>query len=82
MFPIILPLGFMFSIIPWLVFLILAPGPDNTKIYCISSVRRDKRYGKEQEHRRLNYKSRLRVINTSFIIVRKILIVLGIVVAI
>jgi hypothetical protein len=64
------------------VFLILAPGPDNTKVYCISSVRYNKRYGKGQGYKKLNYKGRLRAINTSFTIVRKILIILGMVVTI
>jgi hypothetical protein len=64
------------------VFLILAPGPDNTKVYCISSIRRDKRYSRGQEYRRLNCRGRLRAISTSFIIIKKILIILGIVVAI
>jgi hypothetical protein len=82
MLPIVLPLGFAFSVIPWLVFLILAPGLDDTKIYCISSVGCNKQYSREQEHRRLNCRGRLRAISTSFIIVRKILIVLGMVVTI
>jgi hypothetical protein len=64
------------------VFLILAPGPDNTKVYCISSVRYNKRCGRGQEHRRLNCRGRLRAVSISFTTVRKILIVLGIVVAI
>jgi hypothetical protein len=64
------------------VFLILAPGLDNTKVYYISSVGRSKRYSRGQEYRKLNYKGRLRAISTSFITVRKILIVLGIVVII
>jgi hypothetical protein len=64
------------------VFLILAPGPDNTKVYCISSIGRSKQYGRGQGYRRLNYRGRLRAVNTSFITVRKILIVLGVVVAI
>jgi hypothetical protein len=72
----------MFSIIPWSVFLILAPGPDNTKVYYISSVRRSKQYSKGQGHRRLNCRDRFCAVSTSFITVRKILIVLGIVVAI
>jgi hypothetical protein len=79
---IVLFLGFTFSIIPWLVFLILAPGPDNTKIYCISSVGCNKRCSRGQEYRRLNYKGWLCIISTSFIIIRKILIVVGIVVTI
>jgi hypothetical protein len=64
------------------VFLILAPGLDNTKVYCISSVGRNKRYGREQGRRRLNCRGRLRAISTSFITIRKILIVLGVVVVI
>jgi hypothetical protein len=64
------------------VFFILAPGPDNTKVYCISSVGRNKRYSKGQGRRRLNYRGRLRAVSTSFIIIRKILIMLGIVVII
>jgi hypothetical protein len=40
--PIVLPLGFTFSVIPWSAFLTLAPGPDNTKVYYISSVGRGK----------------------------------------
>jgi hypothetical protein len=64
------------------VFPILAPGLDNTKVYSISSVRCSKRCGRGQGRRRLNYKGRLRAVSTSFIIVRKILIVLGVVVII
>jgi hypothetical protein len=64
------------------VFLTLAPGPDNTKVYCISSVGRNKQCGRGQGHRRLNCRGRLRVVSTSFTTVRKILIVLGVVVAI
>jgi hypothetical protein len=79
---IILPLGFAFSVIPWSAFPTLAPGPDNTKVYYISSVGYNKRYSRGQEYRRLNYKGRLRAISTSFITVRKILIVLGIVITI
>jgi hypothetical protein len=79
---IVLPFGFAFSIIPWSAFLILAPGPDNTKVYYISSIGYNKRYGRGQGRRRLNYRGRLRAINTSFITVRKILIILGVVVAI
>jgi hypothetical protein len=79
---IILPLSFVFSVIPWSVFLILAPGPDNTKVYYISPVGRNKRYGRGQEYRRLNCRGRLRAISTSFITVRKILIVLGVIVII
>jgi hypothetical protein len=37
-FLIILPFGFAFSVIPWSAFLILAPGPDDIKVYYISSV--------------------------------------------
>jgi hypothetical protein len=72
----------VFSIIPWLVFLTLAPGPDDTKVYCISSVRYSKRYSKGQGRGRLNCRGRLRVVSISFTTVKKILIVLGIVVAI
>jgi hypothetical protein len=79
---IILPLGFAFSVILWLVFLILAPGPDNTKVYYISSVGYNKQYGRGQEHKRLNYRGRFRAVNTSFITVRKILIIVGIVITI
>jgi hypothetical protein len=79
---IVLPLSFAFSVIPWSVFFILAPGPDNTKVYYISSVRRGKRYSRGQKRRRLNCKGRLRAVSTSFTIVRKILIMLGVVVAI
>jgi hypothetical protein len=79
---IILSLSFAFSIIPWSAFLILAPGLDNTKVYCISPVRHDKRCSRGQEHRKLNCKGRLRAASTSFTIVRKILIVVGMVVVI
>jgi hypothetical protein len=79
---IVLPLGFAFSVIPWSAFPTLAPGLDDTKVYYISSVGYNKRYGKGQERGRLNYRGRLRAINTSFTTVRKILIVLGIVVTI
>ena len=79
---IVLPLGFAFSIIPWSAFPTLAPGLDNIKVYCISSVGRDKRYGRGQGHRRLNCRGWLRAVSTSFTTVRKILIILGIVVAI
>jgi hypothetical protein len=79
---IILLLGFAFSVIPWSAFLILAPGPDNTKVYYISSVGRSKRYSRGQGHKKLNYKGRFRAVSTSFITIRKILIVLGIVVTI
>jgi hypothetical protein len=72
----------MFSVIPWSAFPTLAPGPDNTKVYYISSVGCGKRCGREQECKRLNYKGRLRAISISFITVRKILIVLGMVVTI
>jgi hypothetical protein len=64
------------------VFLTLAPGPDNTKVYYISPIGYSKQYGRGQERKRLNCRGRLRAVNTSFIIIRKILIVLGIVVAI
>jgi hypothetical protein len=64
------------------VFLTLAPGLDNTKVYYISSVGYNKRYGRGQGYRKLNCKGRLCVVSTSFIIVRKNLIMLGIVVAI
>jgi hypothetical protein len=56
MLPIILPLGFAFSVIPWSAFPTLAPGPDDTKVYYISSVGCSKRCGRKQERRRLNYK--------------------------
>jgi hypothetical protein len=79
---IVLPLSFAFSVILWSAFLTLAPGLNNTKVYCISPVGCNKRYSRGQERRRLNYRGRLRVVSTSFIIVRKILIVLGIVVII
>jgi hypothetical protein len=79
---IVLPLGFAFSVIPWSVFLTLAPGLDDTKIYYISSVRHNKRCGRGQGRRRLNYRGWLRAVSTSFITVRKILIVLGVVVII
>jgi hypothetical protein len=78
----VLPLSFVFSVIPWSAFLTLAPGPDNTKVYCISSVGRNKQCGREQEHRRLNCRGRLRAVSASFITIRKILIVLGVVVVI
>jgi hypothetical protein len=64
------------------VFLTLAPGLNNTKVYCISSVRRNKRCGRGQEYKRLNCRGRLHAVSTSFTTVRKILIVLGIIVAI
>jgi hypothetical protein len=64
------------------VFFILAPGPDNTKVYYISSVRYNKQYSKGQGYKRLNYRDQFCAISISFIIVRKILIVLGIVVII
>jgi hypothetical protein len=79
---IVLPLGFAFSVIPWSAFPTLAPGPDNTKVYCISSVGRNKRYGRGQGRGRLNCRGRLRAVSASFTTVRKILIVLGVVVAI
>jgi hypothetical protein len=79
---IVLPLGFTFNIIPWSAFLTLAPGPDDTKVYYISPIGCNKRYGKGQEHGRLNCKGRLCAISTSFIIIRKILIILGVIVAI
>jgi hypothetical protein len=82
MLPTILPLSFAFSIIPWSVFFTLAPGPDNTKVYYISSVGRNKRCGRGQGRGRLNYRGRLRAVSISFTIIRKILIVLGIVVTI
>jgi hypothetical protein len=80
--PIVFLLGFAFSVIPWSAFLILAPGLDNTKVYYISSVGRSKRYGRGQGHKRLNCRGRLRAVSASFTTVRKILIVLGVVVAI
>jgi hypothetical protein len=64
------------------VFLTLAPGPDNTKVYYNSSIRYSKRYGRGQGYRRLNCNGRLRAVSTSFTTIRKILIVLGIVVII
>jgi hypothetical protein len=64
------------------VFLILASGLDNTKVYCISSVGYNKRYSRGQGRKRLNCRSRLRAISTSFTIIRKILIVLGIIITI
>jgi hypothetical protein len=79
---IVLPLGFAFSVIPWSAFPTLAPGPDDTKVHCISSVGRGKRCSREQGHRRLNCRGRFRAVSTSFITVRKILIVLGMVVTI
>jgi hypothetical protein len=79
---IVLPLGFAFSIIPWSAFPTLAPGLDNTKVYYISSVGCGKQYGRRQGRRKLNCRGRLRAVSTSFITVRKILIVLGVVVAI
>jgi hypothetical protein len=82
MLPIVLPLGFAFSVILWSAFLTLVPGLDDTKVYCISSIGYNKQYSKGQGCGRLNYRGRLRVISASFIIVRKILIVVGIVVAI
>jgi hypothetical protein len=82
MLPIVFLLGFVFSVIPWSAFLTLAPGPDNTKVYCISSVGCNKRCGRGQGRGRLNCRGRFRVVSTSFITVRKILIVLGVVVVI
>jgi hypothetical protein len=82
MFPIVLLLGFAFNVIPWSAFLILAPGLDDTKVYYISSVGRGKWYGRGQERKRLNCRGRLRAVSTSFITIRKILIVLGVVVVI
>jgi hypothetical protein len=79
---IVLPLGFTFSVILWSAFLILAPGPDNTKVYYIFSIRRGKRYGRGQEYGRLNYRGRLYAVSTSFITIRKILVIVGIIVAI
>jgi hypothetical protein len=79
---IILLFSFAFSVIPWSAFLILAPGPDDTKVYYISSIGCNKRYGRGQGRRRLNCRGWFRAVSTSFITVRKILIVLGIVVAI
>jgi hypothetical protein len=64
------------------VFLILAPGLDNTKVYYISFVGCSKRCNKGQGYRKLNCRGRLRAISISFIIVRKILIILDIVVII
>jgi hypothetical protein len=64
------------------VFPTLAPGLDDTKVYCISSVGYNKRCGRGQGRGRLNCRGRLCAVSTSFIIVRKILIVLGIVVII
>jgi hypothetical protein len=79
---IVLLLGFAFSIIPWSAFLTLVPGLDNIKVYCISSVRRNKWYNRGQGYKKLNCRGRLCAVSTSFIIVRKILIVLGIIVTI
>jgi hypothetical protein len=79
---IILPLGFAFSVILWSAFPTLAPGLNNTKVYCISPVGCSKRCSKGQGRRRLNCRGRLRAISISFITIRKILIVLGVVVAI
>jgi hypothetical protein len=72
----------VFSVILWSAFLILAPSLDNTKVYYISSVGYSMQYGRSQGYKRLNYRGRLRAVNTSFIIVRKILIVVGIVIVI
>jgi hypothetical protein len=82
MLPIVFLLGFAFSVILWLAFLILAPGLDNTKVYYISSVRYDKRCGRGQGYGRLNCRGRLRAVSTSFTTVRKILIMLGIIITI
>jgi hypothetical protein len=82
MLPITLPLGFAFSVIPWSAFPTLAPGLNNTKVYCISSVRCSKWCGKGQGRGRLNCRGWLRAVSTSFITIKKILIVLGIVVTI
>jgi hypothetical protein len=72
----------VFSVILWSVFFILAPGPDNTKIYYISSVRYNKRYSKRQGHGKLNCRGRLLATSTRFIIVKKILIIVGVIVII
>jgi hypothetical protein len=64
------------------VFPILAPGPDNIKVYYIFSVGCSKRCGRGQGCRRLNCRGRFRAVSTSFTIIRKILIVLGVVVII
>jgi hypothetical protein len=82
MLPIVLPLSFAFSVIPWSVFLILAPDPNNTKVYYISPVGYNKRYSKGQGYRKLNCRSRFRAVSTSFTTIKKILIVLGVVVTI
>jgi hypothetical protein len=82
MFLTVLPLGFVFSVIPWSAFLTLAPGPDNTKAYYISSVRHGERCGRGQGRGRLNCRGWLRATSARFIIVRKMLIVVGAVVAI
>jgi hypothetical protein len=82
MLPIILPLSFMFNVIPWLVFLILAPGLDNTKVYCIFFIGYNKRCGRGQGRRKLNCRGRLRAVSTSFTTVKKILIILDIIVII
>jgi hypothetical protein len=74
--------SFTFSIIPWSAFFTLVPGLNNTKIYYISSVGRNKRYSKGQGYRRLNCRGRLRAVSTSFITVKKILIVLDVIVII
>jgi hypothetical protein len=79
---IVLLLSFAFSVIPWSAFPTLAPGLDDTKVYCISSVGCSKRYNKGQGRRKLNCRGRLRAISTSFTTVKKILIVLGMVVVI
>jgi hypothetical protein len=72
----------MFSIILWSAFPILAPGLDNTKVYCISPVGYNRRCGRGQERGKLNCRGRLRAASTSFIIVKKILIMISIVVVI
>jgi hypothetical protein len=64
------------------VFPTLAPRPNNTKVYCISSVRRSKRCNKGQQYRKLNCRGQLRTASTRFTIIRKMLIVVGIVVTI
>jgi hypothetical protein len=46
------------------VFFTLAPGPDNTKVYCISSIGCNKQYNKRQGRERLNCKGRFRAVST------------------